>query len=237
MAIQRSLPILILRSKVKDDSADDLVNFCAPAGCFRINVSRIRRNLTSRGESGWRSDWTSTPGAWRHAGARFLLSGDWVNNPGGIRARNLQLIDKISTDALSIGPQDCFCASSLQHLKVPLQFLAQLLVFSLFVILHPRLAFFRFAPLDCNATQLSTLIRHLQNNERTYVPGWMHASVHQRCAGRLRTYIYIYMTTHFANLSCNRGSSLRIKSRLAFPCGSQNKCDLLSHSLVGDDIR
>ena len=31
VAIQRSLPIRILRSKVKDDSADDLVDFCAPA--------------------------------------------------------------------------------------------------------------------------------------------------------------------------------------------------------------
>ena len=90
-AIQRSLPILILRSKGKDDYADDLVEFCAPAGCLGINVSRIRRKLIGRGESGWRSDWTSTPGAWRHAGARFLLSGDWVNNTGGIRARNLQL--------------------------------------------------------------------------------------------------------------------------------------------------
>ena len=29
-----------------------------------------------RGESGWCSDMTSTHGAWRHAGVRFLLSGD-----------------------------------------------------------------------------------------------------------------------------------------------------------------
>ena len=29
----------------------------------------------SRGESGWCSDVTSTHGAWRHAGVRFLLSG------------------------------------------------------------------------------------------------------------------------------------------------------------------
>ena len=28
-----------------------------------------------RGESGWCSDWTSTPGAWRHAGVQFPLSG------------------------------------------------------------------------------------------------------------------------------------------------------------------
>ena len=31
--------------------------------------------LFSRGESGWCSDRTSTPGAWRHAEAQFLLSG------------------------------------------------------------------------------------------------------------------------------------------------------------------
>ena len=31
--------------------------------------------LLSRGESGWCSDWTSTPGAWRHAGAQFPLPG------------------------------------------------------------------------------------------------------------------------------------------------------------------
>ena len=29
----------------------------------------------SRSESGWCTDGTSTPGAWRHAGVRFLLSG------------------------------------------------------------------------------------------------------------------------------------------------------------------
>ena len=29
----------------------------------------------SRGESGWCPDGTSTPGAWRHAGVQFLLSG------------------------------------------------------------------------------------------------------------------------------------------------------------------
>ena len=31
--------------------------------------------LLGRGESGWCSDVTSTHGAWRHAGVRFLLSG------------------------------------------------------------------------------------------------------------------------------------------------------------------
>ena len=30
----------------------------------------------SRGESGWCPDGTSTPGAWRHAGVQFLLSGE-----------------------------------------------------------------------------------------------------------------------------------------------------------------
>jgi hypothetical protein len=33
-------------------------------------------SLHSRGESGWCSDVTSTHGAWRHAGIRFLLPGD-----------------------------------------------------------------------------------------------------------------------------------------------------------------
>ena len=32
--------------------------------------------LMGRGESGWCSDMTSTHGAWRHAGVRFLLFGD-----------------------------------------------------------------------------------------------------------------------------------------------------------------
>ena len=32
-AIQRSLPILVLRSKGQDNCADDLVEFCVPAGC------------------------------------------------------------------------------------------------------------------------------------------------------------------------------------------------------------
>ena len=33
------------------------------------------KDIISRGESGWCLDWTSTPGAWRHAGVRFPLSG------------------------------------------------------------------------------------------------------------------------------------------------------------------
>ena len=34
----------------------------------------------SRGESGWCPDGTSTPGAWRHAGVQFLLSGAAINS-------------------------------------------------------------------------------------------------------------------------------------------------------------
>ena len=34
-----------------------------------------RRSVVGRGESGWCSDVTSTHGAWRHAGVRFLLPG------------------------------------------------------------------------------------------------------------------------------------------------------------------
>ena len=37
--------------------------------------------LPSRGESGWCSDMTSTHGAWRHAGVRFLLSGAFHVRP------------------------------------------------------------------------------------------------------------------------------------------------------------
>ena len=42
---------------------------------FSIAVSLDQSNiqLGSRGESGWCSDVTSTHGAWRHAGVRFLL--------------------------------------------------------------------------------------------------------------------------------------------------------------------
>ena len=35
----------------------------------------LRAPFARRGESGWCSDVTSTHGAWRHAGVRFLLSG------------------------------------------------------------------------------------------------------------------------------------------------------------------
>ena len=34
--------------------------------------------VIGRGESGWCSDVTSTHGAWRHAGVRFLLPGEWL---------------------------------------------------------------------------------------------------------------------------------------------------------------
>ena len=39
--------------------------------------------LPSRSESGWCSDVTSTHGAWRHAGVRFLLSGAFHFGPRG----------------------------------------------------------------------------------------------------------------------------------------------------------
>ena len=42
-----------------------------------------------RGESGWCSDVISIHGAWRHAGVRFLLSGDvWFAKKWGTCARN-----------------------------------------------------------------------------------------------------------------------------------------------------
>ena len=58
----------------------------AVAGCcFRFSsyVFTLRARLCwsvvdlglGRGESGWCPDGTSTPGAWRHAGVQFLLSG------------------------------------------------------------------------------------------------------------------------------------------------------------------
>ena len=44
-----------------------------------------------RGESGWRSDWTSTPGAWRHAGVRFLLPGEFGWRTTGACEHDTQL--------------------------------------------------------------------------------------------------------------------------------------------------
>ena len=39
------------------------------------SIKGIACALSGRGESGWCPDGTSTPGAWRHAGVQFLLSG------------------------------------------------------------------------------------------------------------------------------------------------------------------
>ena len=49
-----------------------LANFPSHARCLHFG----RRPPSSRGESGWCPDGTSTPGAWRHAGVQFLLSGE-----------------------------------------------------------------------------------------------------------------------------------------------------------------
>jgi hypothetical protein len=40
-----------------------------------VLVFSFQRIAACQGESGWCSDGTSTPGAWKHAGVRFLLSG------------------------------------------------------------------------------------------------------------------------------------------------------------------
>ena len=53
-------------------------NACTPTPLSSHNFSsggRHHRKTPRRGESGWWSDMTSTHGAWRHAGIRFLLSG------------------------------------------------------------------------------------------------------------------------------------------------------------------
>ena len=42
---------------------------------FQRGIPLRRRSVVGRGESGWCSDVTSTHGAWRHAGVRFLLPG------------------------------------------------------------------------------------------------------------------------------------------------------------------
>ena len=52
-----------------------------PAGhdhCHRMSGATLAEPVSQsgRGESGWCSDMTSTHGAWRHAGVRFLLSGE-----------------------------------------------------------------------------------------------------------------------------------------------------------------
>ena len=53
-----------------------------PAGAqLRAEPAPLPSAQGDRGESGWCSDMTSTHGAWRHAGVRFLLSGGaWPNS-------------------------------------------------------------------------------------------------------------------------------------------------------------
>ena len=48
----------------------------AQFAALSVIVGGLRFFLYGRGESGWCSDVTSTHGAWRHAGVRFLLPGD-----------------------------------------------------------------------------------------------------------------------------------------------------------------
>ena len=43
------------------------------------------------GESDWCLDWTSTPGVWRHAGVRFLLSGELDHTPEYMDSNELEL--------------------------------------------------------------------------------------------------------------------------------------------------
>ena len=47
---------------------------------FQRGIPLRRRSVVGRGESGWCSDVTSTHGAWRHAGVRFLLPGVFQHN-------------------------------------------------------------------------------------------------------------------------------------------------------------
>ena len=55
----------------------DVVAFVGWVGLHEKVVGLVGSGPLSdgRGESGWCSDVTSTHGAWRHAGVRFLLSG------------------------------------------------------------------------------------------------------------------------------------------------------------------
>ena len=54
-----------------------------PKPSRKIEGERSSKTYTcfsiGRGESGWCSDWTSTPGAWRHAGAQFPLPGAFLH--------------------------------------------------------------------------------------------------------------------------------------------------------------
>ena len=57
-----------------------LICFHSESSCSPMKVLLLHF-LSSRGESGWCSDVTSTHGAWRHAGVRFLLSGVFCTRP------------------------------------------------------------------------------------------------------------------------------------------------------------
>ena len=48
------------------------------AGSWPLPCPSPSGKQRGRGESGWCSDMTSTHGAWRHAGVRFLLSGECI---------------------------------------------------------------------------------------------------------------------------------------------------------------
>ena len=51
--------------------------FCMRSGCDTTTA----KTQMGRGESGWYSNVTSSHGAWRHAGVRFLLLGDFKTLP------------------------------------------------------------------------------------------------------------------------------------------------------------
>ena len=66
--------------------------------CRIEHQCRMTSNSISQGESGLCSDVTSTHGAWRHAGVRFLLSGEvrqgQAARPPGIEPRPACLQDR-----------------------------------------------------------------------------------------------------------------------------------------------
>ena len=65
-------------------------SFTVATCCQRLLT--CAQSISSRGESGWCSDRTSTPGAWRHAEAQFLLLGD---TKGSIRQESWSESDQI----------------------------------------------------------------------------------------------------------------------------------------------
>ena len=76
------MPFHILQTKQHEGLRDGLKFFglteeVLPSQRLRFYIGCINQHffLSSRGESGWCLDWTSTPGAWRHAGAQFPLPG------------------------------------------------------------------------------------------------------------------------------------------------------------------